>query len=253
MLNEASWDLPPDELRISADEVHVWRIPLDRPAEVVARLGRTLDPEERRRADRFHSATHRAHFVVGRGSLRAILGRYLAADPAGLAFRYGPKGKPELAGSDPGFPLRFNLAHSHGLALLAVALGRPVGIDLERVRPMDDLGRIVARFFSAAERSAFFALPEDQRAEAFFRGWTRKEAYMKATGEGFAMPLDRFDVALAPGEPPGLLRVDGRPHESARWTFRDLVPGPEYRAALAVEGSGWSLLAFRHQVEGDVD
>jgi 4'-phosphopantetheinyl transferase len=244
MLSELSWDPPPPlGPGLDRDEVHAWRIELDQPDAVVERLSATLDPDELRRADRFYSSTHRARFIVGRGSLRAILSRYLGIEPVAVAFRYGDRGKPELEGAEP---LRFNLAHSGGLAVLAVATGRTVGVDVEQVRPMQDFERIVERFFSPAERSAFFALPEGRRAEAFFRGWTCKEAYMKATGEGFALPLDRFDVSLDEDEPPRLLRVAGRPGEEGRWGYRVFRPTPESRAALAVEGEGWRLVGYQY-------
>src|SRR5262249_15269295 len=146
---------------------------------------------------------------------------------------------------DEATDLRFNLSHSHDLALLAVVRGRQVGIDVERLRMLDDAGRLVARFFSAWERDEFLALPQPERQAAFVGGWTRKEAYMKATGQGFSRPLEAFDVPLAPGVPPALLRVAGRPDEPARWTLSDLDPGPGFVAAVAVEGAGWRLRGFR--------
>lgn len=231
----------PGDPRASPREVHLWRIPLDRPEEAVAGLGRVLDPEEARRAGRFRLERHRRRFVVGRGALRVILSRYLDAPPSRLAFRYGDFGKPALAGPEGAPPLQFNLAHSHELGLLAVTLDRRVGVDLERVRPMDRIDRLVGRRFSALERAAFAALPAAERLGAFFRAWTRKEAYLKATGLGLSFPLDRFDVSLGPSEPARLIRVDGRPEEAARWSLHDLAPGPDYLGALAVEGTGWRL------------
>src|SRR5262249_6058087 len=149
---------------------------------------------------------HRGRFIVGRATLRAILGRYLARRPSELAFRYGEFGKPDLDVPQGADAIRFNMAHSHGRAALAVAVGRELGIDLEQERPIHDADRIVARFFSAAECRVYAGLPDDQKPAAFFRGWTRKEAYLKATGLGLALPLDSFDVSLAPGDPPRLLR-----------------------------------------------
>lgn len=239
---EMFWSASPREPVLSAEEVHVWRIELDRPGEVVRRFEGVLGPDEVRRADRFRTETLRVRYVIGRGSLRAILGLYLGAEPGRLSFRYGEHGKPALA--EAGAGLSFNVSHSHGLALIAVALGRELGIDIERVRPMDNLERFVGRFFSARERAEFLTLPEDQWLDAFFRGWTCKEAYMKATGKGFALPLDRFDVSLSPEEPARLLAVSGHPGEPDRWTFLDLDPGPGHRAALAVEGSGWRCRGF---------
>jgi 4'-phosphopantetheinyl transferase len=233
-----TWTLAPDDLAAARDEVHVWRLALDLPPLVIERYERVLSPDERGRAGRFYQARDRRRFLVGRGTLRMLLGRYLGAEPARLEFRYGPQGKPSLSEDRS---LRFNLAHSHDLALLAVTEGRELGIDLEQIRPLADAERIITRFFSMRERAEFLALPEPERLVAFFRGWTRKEAYIKARGLGLAMPLDAFDVTLAPGAPGGLLRVEGSPHEPGRWSFRDLAPGPGFLAAMAVEGTGWRL------------
>ena len=241
------WESAPVGLELARDEVHVWRIRLDRPAEVVARLGRTLAPEERAKAARFRFEKDRDHYTVGRGMLRAILGRYLEIEPARLEFRSEAYGKPALVvGEGQGEGLRFNLAHSHGLALLAVARAREVGVDVERGRAIENFERIIERFFSPRECSAFRVLPEDQKLAAFFRCWTRKEAYMKATGEGFSLPLDRFDVSLAPGEPARLLDVAGRPGEAARWSMRELEPGPGFFGTVMAEGEGWRLRCLDH-------
>ncbi len=172
------------------------------------------------------------------------MGRYAGREPSAIAFRYGGWGKPGLDEARDGDGLQFNLSHSGDLALLAVARGRRLGIDVEAVRPMADAGPIAARFFSPRECERFRRLPESEQLAAFFRCWTRKEAYMKATGAGMSMPLDQFDVTLSPGEPPALLRVEGLPDEPSRWSYRDLDPGPGYLAALAVEGTGWRLRGF---------
>jgi 4'-phosphopantetheinyl transferase len=227
-------------------EVHVIPIDLDQTILAVRNLETFLSHEERQRADRFYSELHRSRFIVGRGSLRAILGNYLAMEPGDLEFHRGEHGKPSLSHVEGSKDLQFNISHSHGLAILAVTLGRQIGIDLEQLRPMDNPGEIVARFFSTYERSIFLGLPEEQKHEAFFRCWTRKEAYLKATGDGLTFPLDRFDVSLAPGETPSLLRVEGRPGEESRWTLRDLTLGPNYVCSVAVEGSDWRVKYFHH-------
>jgi 4'-phosphopantetheinyl transferase len=239
------WGVPAAEMNLPGDEVQVWRYCLDRPGAVVERLARVLSLDERARAERFHAARHREAFIVGRGMLRTILGCYLQAEPDRLDFRYGAQGKPALPAGEGGTSLEFNLSHSGGLALLAIARDRRVGIDVEAIRPMSDADRIVDRFFSRREASDYRGLVEGQKLEAFFRCWTRKEAFIKAIGEGFSLPLDQFDVTLGPGEPPMLRHVEGRPAEVARWSLRDLDPGPGYASAVAVEGSGWRLRGFR--------
>lgn len=217
---------------LSTDDVHVWRIPLDVPPATLDRLASLVSGDERDRADRFYFDRDRNRFLAARGALRMILGSYLDSDPSLLSFHYGPRGKPSLAGS----PLEFNLTHSAGLALCAVALGRRLGIDVEALRPLPDAAAIAERFFSDAERRALRSVTEAQRTLAFFQCWTRKEAYIKAIGEGLSMPLDRFDVSLLPGEPARLLAVAGDPDAPRRWTLHDLDPGPGLVAAIAVEG-----------------
>jgi 4'-phosphopantetheinyl transferase len=248
--DDPSWELPPLDLEIHSDSVHVWRAMLDHPGTVARRLGRILSPDEQRRAERFRSESDRGRFIVGRGSLRRILSRYLEVAPEELVLRYGAQGKPMLAESRGDLPLQFNLSHSQGLALLAIARGRPVGIDIEQIRPVVDAEQIVARFFSAPERAEFAQLPDGQRLEAFFRGWTRKEAYLKATGAGLSLPLDQFAVSLSPGEPPRLVDVAERPLEAGRWTLLDLAPGPGYLGAVAVKGPVGRLKGFRHDPAG---
>lgn len=230
---------------LAAGEVHVWRIAIDRDRAEVDRLAELLSADERERARRLRVGRVRGRFVVARGMLRSLLGRYLGAAPSTIGFRYGPRGKPALDDRDGSPRLQFNLAHSEGLALLALSPDRRVGIDVEAIRPMDDLGRIVERFFSPRERAAFGELTEARRTAAFFRGWTRKEAYLKATGEGLATPLDQFVVSIAPDEPAALLEVAGRPDEAGRWCLHDVDAGPGFAAALVVEGPACRIHAFR--------
>jgi len=235
------WREPPAEPVAAPGAVDVWRVALDLGGSAVERLAATLADDERARADRLRVPGGRGRFIAGRGALRAILGRYLGLPADRLAFRYGGRGKPAL----PGTGLEFNLTHSGGLALLAVTRGRAVGVDIEAARPMADADRLVERFFSPREVAAYRALPAAERPAAFFRCWTRKEAYMKATGLGLGQPLDGFDVSLAPGEPPRLLAVAGRPGEADRWSMRDLDPGPGYAAALLVEGGADLVRCYR--------
>jgi medium-chain acyl-[acyl-carrier-protein] hydrolase len=232
------WEEPARASGLGADEVHVWRVPLDCGPDAVARLLESLADDERERADRFHFDKDRRHFIAGRGCLRAVLGRYLGEAPGRLSFTYNFYGKPTLASATD---LRFNLTHSHGLALVAVTRGREVGVDVEYVR-RDLAGELLAeRFFSPREAAALRALPEPQRREAFFRCWTRKEAYIKARGAGLSLPLDRFDVTLRPDEPAMLLATHDEPDEARRWTLRALTPGEGYVGALAAEGDSWRL------------
>jgi 4'-phosphopantetheinyl transferase len=224
--------------------VHVWRAALDVPELQVRSLWDTLTADERQRAERYLFQKDRTFFVVARGLLRVLLGRYLRQDPPHLRFIYGPHGKPALATDTGGGALRFNVSHSHGLALYAITRGREVGVDVERIRPKVAQEKIAERFFSPREVTLLRALPAPLQATAFFACWTRKEAYIKATGEGLTLPLDQFDVSLVPGEPAALLRTAWDPQEAARWALQDLAPAPGYRAAVAVAGHDWCLTCW---------
>jgi len=226
-------------LPLTPDEVHLWRASLDVTVTArVTRLERTLSPDERDRATRYRFARDRVRYIVARGTLRAILGRYLDLDPAGLRFVYGPQGKPALApehgaGEDT---FSFNLSHAGDGALYAVTRGRRVGVDVEQVVPDVAGSTVPEHTFSPHEVAVLRALPLDEQTAAFFRCWTRKEVYVKALGAGFSLDLTSFDVSLAPGDPPALLATRPDPTEVARWSLHDVEAGPGYVAALAVEG-----------------
>ena len=207
-------------------------------------LRHTLTADECQRAERYVFEKDRTHFVVARGLLRVLLGRYLRQDPQHLRFTYGPHGKPALATDTGGMSLRFNVSHSHGLALYAITRGREVGVDVERIRPEVAQEKIAERFFSPREVTVLRALPTPLQAPAFFACWTRKEAYIKAKGDGLSLPLDQFDVSLAPGEPAALLHTTWDPQEAACWALQDLAPAPDYRAAVVVAGHDWRLTCW---------
>jgi 4'-phosphopantetheinyl transferase len=235
---------------LAADEVHVWQVSLDRPDSSVRRLARLLSPDEGARAKRFVIDRVRRRFVVCRGVLRLILGRYTGAAPGQLRFTYGAHGKPALA-PGPGGEVCFNVSHSDGLALYAVARGREIGVDVERLRPLPGAERIAERFFSIPEQAALQALPAERKLEAFYTCWTRKEAYIKARGDGLGHPLDQFAVSIAPGEPARLSPAgDGDGREIARWSLEGLPPAPGYVAALAGRGRGWRLASRQWPLRG---
>jgi 4'-phosphopantetheinyl transferase len=166
-----------------------------------------------------------------------MLARYLDVEPESLTITATDRGKPWLAG--PRSDLEFNIAHSQNLALLAFTRGRSVGIDVEWTRPIEDAVAIANRFFSPAENSALNAVDESARDEAFFNCWTRKEAFIKATGEGLQRPLDSFDVSVQPDEEPRLLRCVGI--DIAQWSFRTLMPCANFIGAVAADGQPWAL------------
>ena len=239
------WSSPPRDRAFECDEVHVWRADTDSGGFRVEGLRQTLSASERARAERFAFRRDRDRFIVRRGLLRAILGRYLAMDSARVEFQYGAGGKPALAPQNDGTQLRFNVSHSAGLALYAVARGREIGVDLEAIQPVIARERIPEHFFSPWEVATLRALPVDAQPEAFFACWTRKEAYVKARGEGLALPLDRFDVTLVPGEPAALVRTADDAREASRWSLQALAPGRGYVGAVAVEGHAGRLRCWQ--------
>jgi 4'-phosphopantetheinyl transferase len=230
---------------LESDEVHVWRAALNLDTPRLTRLERTLSEDEHARAERFHFPQDRQRFVAARGLLRTLLGRYLGGEPGQVLFCYGPQGKPALAGESGGETLRFNVSHSGELVLYAVSRGRELGIDIERLRPDFATEQIARRFFSAGEVAALQTLPAGEQRQAFFACWTRKEAYLKARGDGLSLDLKQFEVSLAPGKPAALLSTKHDPQEVLRWSLRDLTPGPGYVAALAVEGHDWRLRCWQ--------
>jgi 4'-phosphopantetheinyl transferase len=223
-------------LLLDAGEVHVWSVALGSggPPE-----WNVLSTDEQVRAERYAFADDRDRFVAARGALREILASYVGCTPEGIAFRYGARGKPALAG-DVGRArgLRFNLTHSHALAMIAVTREGEVGIDVEHVRAVADAEAIVRREFSRAEQQEFSTVPPGDRARAFLNAWVRKEAVLKATGEGLARPLSDVEVTLSPVNAPRLLALAADPTASSRWSLVAASPASDYVAALAVEARG---------------
>ncbi len=233
------------ESTLAGGDVHLWHIALERGEDLVTELRRFLSAAELERADRYRFDRHRRRFIVRRAAMRQIVATYVQAPPQALSLSYTGRGKPSLSPADNPDDIRFNLTDSHELALLAVARGRELGVDVEYIRdgPADE--KIARRFFSSGEVSDLISLPADQRRAAFFACWTRKEAYIKALGEGLSAPLDQFRVSLLPGEPAALLESQFAPAETQRWSMQAIDVGRAYVAALAIEG----LIGELHQYD----
>jgi 4'-phosphopantetheinyl transferase len=254
MVNSASvWvaSVPRDELHPA--EVHIWRVSLTRTKDETRYHRQFLSPPEIERADRYYFDRDRNRFIIARGVLRQLLGAYLHLAPRVIDFVYGAQGKPDVVASQNPSRMRFNLSHSGELALFAVSLNLELGIDVEQIKP-DFAGlEIATRFFSPEECAKLKALPPDARVDAFFNCWTRKEAYIKARGEGLSIPLDSFEVAFAPGEEPALLQVKTGSDRASGWRFHALHPGAGYKAAVAVEGKDHSLRLWEWQAKSGTD
>src|ERR1700694_3335575 len=239
------WLVPPGDLTLLEDEVHIWRASLEQPEATIQNLRQVLATDELAKAGRFHFEKDRNHYIVARGLLRTLLGRYLHMHPDQLRFCVNDYGKPAL---DPSFheqPLNFNMSHSHKLALYAFAFHQQVGVDVEYMRADVDFEGVARHSFSPVEQGMLHALPIEARKQAFYNCWTRKEAYIKARGMGLSLPLDLFDVSMKPGEPAALLTSREDVRETGRWRFEELLPGDGYAGALAVERDGWHARRFR--------
>jgi 4'-phosphopantetheinyl transferase len=232
---DCTWSHSPPELDLSSKDVHVWFAGTDDAAEDIDDLVLLLSADEWSRAARFHFEQDRKRYIVRRALLRLIVSRYAGIDPARLEFHYGSYGKPSLAGVADVTGLNFNLSHSRGWALYALTHCVKVGVDLEWVRPVMEAEQIAQRNFSVNEASVLSRLPDRQKLEAFFNCWTRKEAYLKALGDGLARPLDSFEVSLRPREEARLLRVAEDPDQVSRWSLCHLSPAGGCIGALAIE------------------
>ena len=233
----------PSSFQLASDEVHSWCASLDVPPETSARLYATLTPDERTRSARFRFEREQQRFIAARGVLRDLLGRYLQIQPGKISFVYNAFGKPDL-GPEFANRLKFNLSHSAGLALIAITTASNVGVDLEYIQAQSAHADIAQCFFSAAEVDYLSALPGHLYAEAFFSCWTKKEAYLKACGEGLATPLNSFSVPLTTEPAPTPVEL------CAGWSLYTLRPAPGYAGALAIEGTAWRLRQWQWRIPG---
>ena len=230
----AAWPVSSGIAAPGPGAARIWSADLEPGAAAIDRFVPLLSADERQRAERFHFRRDAMRWIAARAILREILGACLGADPHGVAFAYGDKGKPALAAPAGPLDLQFSLAHSAHLGLYAVTVGCPVGVDVERVRPLSDMDRIAERSFSRQECAALRALPVSLRPAGFFNCWTRKEAYIKAIGLGLSYPLQRFSVSLAPGVPAGLEAVEIDPAHVEAWTMEALAPRSGFVGAVVV-------------------
>lgn len=227
------WKTALIDYKLQLDEVHIWRANLDIEPKLRAFFETTLSSDERQRAYRFHFEKDRLHFIAARGILRQLLGRYLEKDPKEIVFSYTTYGKPFLAEYSW---LQFNISHSKGYALFGMVQQLSIGIDLEFIRPKIEFERLAKRFFSTNETQTLLGLSTTERYRGFFNCWTRKEAFIKAKGEGLSLPLDQFEVSLEPNIPAKLIATHWNPEEAADWHLYELFPQTNFVGALAVKG-----------------
>ena len=235
--------LQPPVPELSPTEIHIWEFPLTSSDSEFDTLAAMLSEDERARAARFHFEKDSRRFTVARASVRSILGAYVGSTARDLHFDYSRHGKPSLAKAPT--DTRFSLSHSGDLAMLAVALGRDVGVDLEVIRMDVETERLAERYFSEQERKSLRALPKEGRIQAFFRCWTCKEAFVKAQGLGLSRSLASFDVEVNPGQPTRILATRPDPLEADRWFLHDVTTQPGYAAAVATEGPVAATMILR--------
>lgn len=219
-------------LTCESSALHLWAIMLAVPSPRLARMKALLSPSERTRATKFYTRELQTRFIVRRAALRYILSAYLACEPDRIVYEFGSNGKPAL----PDSSLHFNLSHSRDVALLGIAR-KPVGLDIEHSVPINDLRLVAKHHFTHDEQADLFSLPPAQRTDAFYRCWTRKEAFIKAHGDGLQLPLDRFAVTLLPSQPARFRRIELPGHDAKKWSLYNVEPPvPDTVAAAATEG-----------------
>ena len=252
MISEASemWCPDPGPVDLPGDAVHVWSIGLGLDEDVLNGLRTSLSSDEVERADRFHFPRDSRRYAASRGALRWLLYRYTGVPASEIVFTYGAQGKPTLAEScrsaaESHADIQFNVSHAADRALIALVSDSDIGVDVEAARHGIDPAAIAHGYFAPAESKQLLALEPDLQRAAFFRCWTRKEAFIKAVGQGVSFGLHRFEVTLRPDDPPRLVQIDGDGRAASEWTLRDLPTGPGFSAAVAYRGDPRRLSGFR--------
>jgi 4'-phosphopantetheinyl transferase len=245
MDTQSLWLTPPESLILHNNEVHVWRSSLEILPSRVKTLKQMLSADELNKADRFHFRKDSDYFVAARGFLRSILSQYLGIEPGEIIFSYGPYGKPELAEGINEKSVRFNVAHSHGLAIYAVARGHNIGVDLEYLSPDLVVEDIMEQCLTPREIVLLKAHPHHIRQRVFFTYWTRKEACLKALGVGLALDLNRVEFLATGVESLTIRDIYEKYRKASLWTLKDLDTGLGYAAALAIEGHGFHLKCWQ--------
>ncbi|HFA51609.1 MAG TPA: 4'-phosphopantetheinyl transferase superfamily protein [Bacteroidetes bacterium] len=227
------WTPPPADFKLAPSEAHLWRVGLDIPPSRQSSFWDILSDDEKQRANRFRFEKDKRRYIAGRAVLRNLLAQYLNKKPAEIHFRYGPQGKPF---SENGLSLKFNLSNSAHLALIGFVLNDELGVDLEDAGREVETTLVAKHFFSKKETERLLALPAHQQQTAFYNCWTRKEAFIKAKGDGLSFPLDQFEVSLRPNEKAELLATYWDEKEKEKWSLFSVAPMDGFVGALAVEG-----------------
>jgi 4'-phosphopantetheinyl transferase len=244
-LSTFDWTAPPSPAPpLDSLEVHLWRFSLDAPEPEQVALKALLSTGERQRAKDIRMDAHRRRFEVGHGRLRRVLSSYIGLAPEAIEFGRHSRGKPFIVAAQNPAGVQHNYSNTGNLAIVGVALGRPLGVDVEAHRSDVDMELIARRQFAPGEQARLVSLPAPERPAAFYRCWTRKEAYLKASGDGIAGGLQGFEVSFLPGEPPAIVRAKDGPEECRRWSVIAFDAGPGLSAACVVEGAVSRILCW---------
>ncbi|MGP0129206.1 MAG: 4'-phosphopantetheinyl transferase family protein [cyanobacterium endosymbiont of Rhopalodia musculus] len=232
------WLKSPNCLTINPSDIHLWKQHLKVSDLEVNRCFEILNQEEKIKAQKFSFEKHKRRFIVARGTLKTILGRYLNIPAPTIEFTYSSRGKPRLTNKLGGNRLQFNLSHSNELAIYGVTCNRVIGVDLEYIRPMSEAKKLAKRFFCFQEYNHINLLTSPDLEKTFFKLWTAKEAYLKATGEGIGGGLDQVEVSL--DSCPQLLKLP-KNQSLLNWTTSFLIPHPNYQGAIVFQTNEWKL------------
>ncbi len=240
-----------EDLILGESEVHLWTVNTNDPGiEIDMLYENILSGDEKKRADRLRFPEERGKFIISRGVLRSILSKYLKSEPRDIIFEYNKYGKPSLpAAINPG-NIKFNLSHSRNVVLYAITRNNEVGVDVEYLRDVKRAGKIIERFFSSAEMDFYRAQPDDMKTHAFFRLWTGKEAYTKARGTGFSLPLKEHYISLIPADTDRSHDEEFGVRDHERFSLYEIKTDNHYIAALAIQGRGHEIRYFRSGYQG---
>jgi 4'-phosphopantetheinyl transferase len=246
MMTTLTWNSPPDPLSLQSSAVHIWRFFHSREVQALRSKVKILSLEEKRRAEQFHSQYEADRYLLNHTILREILSLYLCLGPAIIDFDIGPFGKPGLIDEQNPEQINFNLSHSGEILLIALAINQRIGIDVELIKPMEDINRMVELYFSKSENERYASLPEPERALAFYSAWTRKEAYLKSIGEGLQHPPDQVEVSFDPHETFTKIKLLDRDLPQTTHHLFSFQPVEGYQAAVAFEGEAWEVSAINY-------
>ena len=239
------WPPAPETIRLEPGQVHLWAAALNEFVAQSSKLWALLPPAEQARAEKFRFLEDRNRFVIRRGLLRLVLSRYLEQLPSTIEFRHGAYGKPEVQPAGTSTPLFFNASHSGEIAVCAITSACPIGVDVEHTLEISNIQNIARRFFLPRETQTLMALPAESRLLAFYACWTRKEAFLKATGEGIAESLTKVEVTLAPEDKPGVVSLAGDPRAREHWQLHPFAPAPGYLGCIAYRNAVLAISQWR--------